>query len=132
MSPVQWNLEVVPVCVSDVDAAKRFYAEQVGFSLDLDVQVSDDQRIVQLTPPGSSGSIQLRPGSTRIEGLQLVVDDVDEARTVLAERGVDVTPVMHFERGERREGRGGEWNSFIFFSDPDGNAWVLQERPSST
>jgi catechol 2,3-dioxygenase-like lactoylglutathione lyase family enzyme len=128
---VQWNLEVVPVCVSDVDEAKRFYAEQVGFALDLDMRMGDDQRIVQLTPPGSGSSIQLRLGSTRIEGLQLVVDDVDAARAGLAERGVDVTPVLHFENGARLEGRGGEWNSFVFFSDIDGNAWVLQERPSA-
>ncbi|WP_285042100.1 VOC family protein [Plantibacter sp. LMC-P-059a] len=126
---MHWNLEVVPVSVADVDRAKAFYDEQVGFHLDLDHRISDDLRIVQLTPPGSASSIQLKVGDTRLEGLQLVVDDVDAARAELAERGVDVTPVMHFEDGVRLEGRGGDWNSFVFFADPDGNSWVIQERP---
>lgn len=126
---MHWNLEVVPVSVADVDRAKAFYDEQLGFHLDLDHRVSDDLRIVQLTPPGSASSIQLKVGDTRLEGLQLVVDDVDAARSELAERGVDVTPVMHFENGVRLEGRGGDWNSFMFFADPDGNTWVIQERP---
>lgn len=128
---MHWNLEVVPVSVADVDRAKAFYDEQVGFHLDLDHRVSDDLRIVQLTPPGSASSIQLKVGDTRLEGLQLVVDDVDAARAELAERGVDVTPVMHFEDGVRLEGRGGDWNSFVFFADPDGNTWVIQERPAA-
>ena len=127
---MQWNLEVVPVCVSDLDRAKRFYAEQVGFHLDLDLQLTADHRIVQLTPPGSGSCIQLKAGETRLDGLQLVVPDVDAARAELAERGVEVSTVMHFENGARLEGRGGDWNSFVFFSDPDGNAWVVQERPS--
>ncbi|WP_285035585.1 VOC family protein [Plantibacter sp. ME-Dv--P-095] len=128
---MHWNLEVVPVSVADVDRAKAFYDEQLGFHLDLDHRVSDDLRIVQLTPPGSASSIQLKVGDTRLEGLQLVVDDVDAARSELAERGVDVTPVMHFENGVRLEGRGGDWNSFVFFADPDGNTWVIQERPAA-
>jgi catechol 2,3-dioxygenase-like lactoylglutathione lyase family enzyme len=126
---MHWNLEVVPVSVADVDRARVFYDEQAGFHLDLDHRVSDDLRIVQLTPPGSASSIQLKVGDTRLEGLQLVVDDVDAARAELADRGVDVTPVMHFEDGVRLEGRGGDWNSFVFFADPDGNTWVIQERP---
>ncbi|GAA1636085.1 VOC family protein [Microbacterium flavum] len=128
---MQWNLEVVPVTVDDVDRAKAFYSDQVGFRLDLDVRVGEEMRIVQLTPPGSHSSIQLRVGSTRLHGLQLVVDDVDAARGELAERGVDVSPVTHFEDGIRREGRGGDWNSFVFFDDLDGNSWVVQERPST-
>ena len=128
---MHWNLEVVPVSVADVDRAKAFYDEQLGFHLDLDHRVSDDLRIVQLTPPGSASSIQLKVGDTRLEGLQLVVDDVDAAQAELAERGVDVTPVMHFEDGVRLEGRGGDWNSFVFFADPDGNTWVIQERPAA-
>ncbi|MGC5170414.1 VOC family protein [Microbacterium sp. DT81.1] len=127
---MRWNLEVVPVMVSDVDRAKKFYAEQVGFHVDLDVEVSEQLRIVQLTPPGSGTSIQLKQGDTRLDGLQVVVDDVDAARDELVERGVDVSAVAHFEGGVRREGRGGDWNSFVFFVDPDGNAWVIQERPS--
>jgi catechol 2,3-dioxygenase-like lactoylglutathione lyase family enzyme len=129
---VQWNLEVVPVCVSDVDRAKQFYAEQVGFHLDLDRWVSDDHRVVQLTPLGSGSSIQLKRGETRLDGLQLVVADVDAARAELAERGVDVSRVMHFENGAPVEGRGEDWNSFLFFADPDGNAWVVQERPAAS
>jgi catechol 2,3-dioxygenase-like lactoylglutathione lyase family enzyme len=127
---VEWNLEVVPVYVADVDRAKRFYVEQVGFHLDIDRWVADDVRVVQLTPIGSGCSIQLRVGQTRVDGYQLVVPDVDAARAELAGRGVDVSAVMHFEGSARVEGRGEEWNSFAFFSDPDGNAWVIQERPS--
>ncbi|WP_258067364.1 MULTISPECIES: VOC family protein [unclassified Rathayibacter] len=122
----------MPVSVEDVDRAKAFYADQVGFHLDLDVRISDEMRIVQLTPPGSHSSIQLKTGPTRLEGLQLVVDDIDAARAELAERGVDVSPVSYFEDGVRLEGRGGEWNSFVFFTDPDGNTWVIQERPSTS
>ena len=129
---MQWNLEVVPVSVEDVDRAKGFYADQAGFHLDLDVRISDEMRIVQLTPPGSHSSIQLKTGPTRLEGLQLVVDDIDIARAELAGRGVDVSPVTHFEDGVRLEGRGGEWNSFVFFTDLDGNTWVIQERPSTS
>lgn len=127
---MQRNLEVVPVCVSDIDAAKRFYADRVGFHLDLDLRVGDDQRVVQLTPTGSASSIQLRRGGTRLDGLQLVVADIDAARAELARRGVDVSDVTHFENGVRLPGRGGDWNSFVFFADPDGNAWVVQERPA--
>jgi catechol 2,3-dioxygenase-like lactoylglutathione lyase family enzyme len=127
---MQWNLEVVPVCVADLDDAKQFYAERVGFHLDLDLWVSDDQRVVQLTPPGSGSSIQLKSGETRLDGLQLVVADVDAVRAELVGRGVDVSEVMHFENGVRLPGRGEDWNSFVFFSDPDGNAWVVQERPA--
>lgn len=128
---MSWNLEVVPVSVVDIDRAKRFYVDMVGFHLDLDVRVSADRRIVQLTPQGSGCSIHLREGDSRLDGLQLVVDDIDAARNELAQRGVDVSPVVHFEEGERLDGRGGDWNSFVFFADPDGNAWVVQERPSA-
>ena len=128
---MRWNLEVVPVSVSDIDRAKTFYAEQVGFHLDLDDQISDHLRLVQLTPPGSGCSIQLKHGDTRLDGLLLVVDDVDAARQELAERGVQVSNVAHYEGGVRLEGRGGDWNSFVFFSDPDGNAWAIQERPAA-
>lgn len=126
---MRWNLEVVPLGVDDVDRAKRFYEEQVGFHLDLDHRISDEMRIVQLTPPGSNSSIQLRAGAVRIAGIQLVVDDVDRAQSELAGRGVDVSDVVHFEAGVRKPGRGGDWNSFVFFADPDGNSWVIQERP---
>ncbi len=129
-----FRLEVVPVPVSDVDRAKRFYAEQLGFVVDLDTQISDGMRLVQLTPPGSGCSIHLSSGILNmppgvLEGLQLVVPDIEAARAELVERGVEASPVQRMEGGEWVEGRGGEWNSFVFFSDPDGNGWVLQERP---
>ncbi len=132
---MDWKLEVVPIPVSDVDRAKRFYGEQVGFLVDLDTRLGDGIRLVQLTPPGSGCSIHLSTGILNmppgiLEGLQLVVSDIEAARSELVDRGVEVSPVQHMEGGgEWVEGRGGEWNSFVFFSDPDGNGWVLQERP---
>jgi predicted enzyme related to lactoylglutathione lyase len=129
------NLEVVPIPVSDVDRAKGFYSEQVGFVVDLDTRVSDEIRLVQLTPPGSgcsihlsTGIIDMSPGS--IQDLQIVVSRIDVARAELVERGVEAGPVQHMANGAWVEGRGGRWNSFVFFSDPDGNGWVLQERPA--
>jgi catechol 2,3-dioxygenase-like lactoylglutathione lyase family enzyme len=117
------------VCVDDVDDAKRFYEEQVGFHLDLDIEIGATGRVVQLTPRGSASSIHLKRGARRVDGLQLVVDDVDAARAELIARGVDVSAVQRVEDGEFREGRGGDWHSFVFFADPAGNAWVIQERP---
>ena len=130
-----WKLEVVPIPITDVDRAKRFYAEQVGFVVDLDTQIADGVRLVQLTPPGSGCSIHLSTGILDVppgvlEGLQIVVPDVEAARAELVERGVDASPVQHMAEGVWVEGRGGVWNSFVFFSDPDGNGWVLQERPA--
>ena len=132
---MDFRLEVVPVPVSDVDRAKRFYSEQVGFDVDLDTQIGDKMRLVQLTPSGSGCSIHLSSGILNmpagvLEGLQLVVSDIEAARAELVERGVEASPVQHMDGGEWVEGRGGEWNSFVFFSDPDGNGWVLQERPA--
>ena len=133
---MDWKLEVVPIPVSDVDRAKTFYNEKVGFVVDLDTRISDEMRLVQLTPPGSGCSIHLSTGILEkmlpgvLEGLQLVVSDIEAARSELVERGVEASAVQHMEGGEWVEGRGGEWNSFVFFSDPDGNGWVLQERPA--
>ncbi|WP_374685770.1 VOC family protein [Promineifilum sp.] len=131
---MDWKLEVVIVPVADVDRAKQFYEEQVGFVVDHDTRIGDSVRVVQLTPPGSgcsividSGLTDMRPGS--LKGLQLVVADVDAARAQLVERGVAVSPVQHYEGVTLVEGRGGDWNSFIFFSDPDGNSWAVQEQP---
>jgi len=128
------KLEVVVVPVSDVDRSKAFYSEQLGFVVDVDRQPSEDFRVVQLTPPGSACSVSIgkglidsAPGS--LKGLQLVVADVAAARDLLAARGVAVTPVRRFEDGEWKDGHGGPWNSFIFFDDPDGNAWTIQEKP---
>jgi catechol 2,3-dioxygenase-like lactoylglutathione lyase family enzyme len=133
---VDWKLEVVVVPVADVDRAKRFYSEQVGFVVDHDTRVNDEVRVVQLTPPGSacsitigSGIVDSPPGS--LQGLQLVVPDVEVARDELTERGVAVSAVKHVDAdGAWVAGRGGDWNSFVFFSDPDGNSWAVQERPT--
>ncbi len=132
---MDWKLEVVVVPVSDVDRAKHFYSEQVGFNVDTDMRMGEQFRVVQLTPPGSGCSItigtglgDMPPGS--LQGLQLVVSDIDAARTELVRRGVDVTPVQHFDDGVRVDGPGGDWNSFIFFADPDGNAWAVQQKPA--
>ena len=120
---MQMKLEVVHVPVSDVDRAKAFYTEQIGFNADHDHQVSDELRFVQLTPPGSSCSIaigtglnQMEPGS--IEGLIMVVADVQAARDELMQRGTDVSEIDVQP-----------WGSFVYFSDPDGNSWVLQQLP---
>jgi len=134
---MDWKLELVVIPVSDVDRAKRFYSEQVGFVVDHDTRMGDEGRIVQLTPVGSACSIAIGtglPSSTpgSVQGIQLVVPDTDAARAQLVERGVEVSPVQHFDGSTRVDGRGGEWNSFIFFSDPDGNGWTVQERPANT
>jgi catechol 2,3-dioxygenase-like lactoylglutathione lyase family enzyme len=133
---MDWKLELVVVPVTDVDRAKRFYSEQVGFAVDHDTRISDDVHFVQLTPPGSACSIAVGTGVVAtppgtIEGLQLVVPDIEAARAQLADRGVEVSQVQHFEGATRVDGPGGPWNSFIFFSDPDGNAWTVQERPAT-
>jgi catechol 2,3-dioxygenase-like lactoylglutathione lyase family enzyme len=132
---MDWKLEVVVVPVADVDRAKRFYNEQVGFVVDHDTQISDTMRVMQLTPPGSacsivvgSGLVDMPPGS--MKGLQLVVSDIEAARAELVERDVAVSEIQHYEGATLVAGRGGDWNSFIFFSDPDGNGWVVQERPA--
>jgi catechol 2,3-dioxygenase-like lactoylglutathione lyase family enzyme len=132
---MDWKLEVVIVPIRDVEQAKRFYSEQVGFVVDHDTKVNDEMRMVQLTPPGSgcsivigTGIVEMLPGS--LKGLQLVVSDIEAARTQLIERGVAVSEIQHYEGAVLVDGRGGDWNSFIFFSDPDGNGWVVQERPA--
>jgi catechol 2,3-dioxygenase-like lactoylglutathione lyase family enzyme len=139
---MDWKLEVVLVPVSDVDRAKRFYAEQVGFTVDFDTDAGGGIRVVQLTPPGSACSIALTtvnqtpagrvdppPGSA--QGLQLVVPDIQAARAQLVERGVEASEVVHFQDGAWVPGPGGTWNSFVYFNDPDGNGWLLQERPAT-
>jgi catechol 2,3-dioxygenase-like lactoylglutathione lyase family enzyme len=115
------RLELVAIPVSDVDRAKAFYTDQVGFHADHDHQVSDELRFVQLTPVGSPCSIALGTGITdaepgSVKGLQVVVPDVHAARADLAAHGVDVSDVQDFP-----------WGSFVFFSDPDGNAWAVQQ-----
>ncbi len=131
---MEWKLELVPVPVSDVDRAKAFYKEKVGFEEDVDHSTGEEFRVVQLTPPGSACSIAIGTGIVRtppgsVQGLQLVVPDIDAARVELLERGAEVSEVQHFDGSAWRPGGGGDWNSFAFFSDPDGNGWVLQQSP---
>jgi catechol 2,3-dioxygenase-like lactoylglutathione lyase family enzyme len=118
---VDFKLELVAVPVSDVDASIAFYTEKAGFNLDHDHKVSDEIRFVQITPPGSACSIaigkgvsQAEPGS--VEGLQVVVDDIEAAHAELTERGVEATEIQDMP-----------WGSFTFFKDPDGNAWAVQQ-----
>ena len=118
---MDWKLELVAVPVSDVDRAKAFYVDQVGFNLDHDHTVNDALRFIQLTPRGSACSITIGTGITdatpgSVVGLQIVVSDVAAARAQLEGRGVAVTEVQEFP-----------WGKFVFFKDPDGNGWALQE-----
>lgn len=131
---MDWKLEVVVVPVADVERAKRFYSEQLGFVVDHDTRINDEMRVVQLTPPGSACSIVIGTGiadmlAGSMKGLQLVVSDINAARAQLVERGVATSAIQHYEGANLVDGRGGDWNSFIFFSDPDGNGWVVQESP---
>ncbi|HEX6796874.1 MAG TPA: VOC family protein [Ktedonobacterales bacterium] len=132
---MDWKLEVVVVPVSDVDRAKRFYSEQMGFNVDVDHRAGEGFRVVQLTPPGSACSITIGTGLAKsapgsLQGLQLVVSDIEQARAELVARDVEVSPIQHFVDGIPQEGRGEDWNSFVFFSDPDGNGWTVQEAPA--
>jgi catechol 2,3-dioxygenase-like lactoylglutathione lyase family enzyme len=133
---VNWTLEVVQVPVGDIDRAKAFYAEQLGFAVDHDTaNVGDGVRFAQLTPPGSGCSIVISAGMTKLapgaqEGLQLVVNDVRAAREELAGRGVDVTEVrVYTKEGIRAAREDDDLNNvgFCFFSDPDGNGWAVQQ-----
>jgi len=121
---MDWKLELIAIPVSDVDRAKAFYTEQAGFIAEHDHAVTDELRFVQLTPPGSACSIaigtglsDMAPGS--VQGLQLVVSDIEAARAQLVERGAEVSEVQDFD-----------WGRFVFFSDPDGNRWSVQELPA--
>ncbi len=120
---MDWKIELVSIPVTDVDRAKAFYTEKAGFNADHDHRVSDEMRFVQLTPPGSACSIALgtgisesKPGSAQV---QIVVSDVHAARAELVERGTEVSDVQEFP-----------WGSFVFFSDPDGNRWAVQQLPA--
>ena len=134
---MDWKLELFVIPVSDVDRAKAFYTEKVGFNADHDTRVSDELRVVQLTPPGSacsiafgSGIVESQPGS--VQGLQLVVSDIEAARAELVERGVEVSEVQAFIGGAwvSTNPPFDDWNAFVFFNDPDGNAWAVQQGPA--
>jgi catechol 2,3-dioxygenase-like lactoylglutathione lyase family enzyme len=143
---VDWRLEVVFVPVSDVDRARAFYRDKVGFNEDFDSRFGDDVRMVQLTPPGSGCSIALltgiapgpgrenmKPGS--LHGLQIVVSDINAARSNLLGNGVAVSEVMEVVQEEGKSvyravtGEPSGWNAYAFFNDPDGNGWILQQSP---
>jgi catechol 2,3-dioxygenase-like lactoylglutathione lyase family enzyme len=126
---MDWKLEVVVIPVSDVDAAKQFYVEKLGFNVDVDQQMGESFRIVQLTPPGSACSVSIGTGLEA--GLQLVVSDIDAARAELVARGLDPGNVRNIKDGVWSDGKGGPWNSFLFFKDPDGNNWAVQEKPAN-
>ena len=120
---MDWKLELVVIPVSDVDRAKAFYTDTVGFHADHDYTINPELRFVQLTPPGSACSVALGKGLTTaapgsVQGLQLVVADAEAARAELIGRGLDIAPVQDFP-----------WGRFIFFSDPDGNRWAVQQIP---
>ena len=130
---MDWKIELLVIPVSDVDRAKAFYIEQAGFRLDVDHRAGEDFRVVQLTPPGSACSIALMrnsQGAGSVQGVQLVVPDIEAARAELVERGAPVGEIFHFESGGQAPGpdpqRAG-YNSFLSFSDPDGNGWTVQE-----
>jgi len=135
---MNWTLEVVVVPVADVDRAKAFYADKVGFHVDHDTTISDETRIVQLTPPGSGcsivvakGMVDMAPGSLR--GLQLVVSDIRAAHAELVERGLDVSEVQVYDIGGLRPSREDDNLDnvgFVHFSDPDGNGWAVQQISS--
>lgn len=132
---MDWKLELVILPVTDVDRAKAFYTEQVGFKLDVDHQPNDHFRVVQMTPPGSACSISIgkgissaAPGS--VQGMHLVVPDIEAARAQLVGHGVAASEIFHFDGGEQKIGLDPErrdYGSFLSFNDPDGNTWVVQE-----
>ncbi|MGI8911392.1 MAG: glyoxalase superfamily protein [Rubrobacteraceae bacterium] len=136
---MDWKIEVVTIPVSDVDRARDFYAERAGFEVDIDHRISDEVRLVQLTPPGSACSIHLgketvnmAPGS--MDGLFLVVRDLRAARAHLVERGIEVGEFQVFDEGKYRpahEGENLDYIGCVFFSDPDGNRWCVQQIPAS-
>jgi predicted enzyme related to lactoylglutathione lyase len=132
---MDFKLELVIIPVTDVDRAKAFYMDQAGFRLDVDHRAGEDFRIVQLTPTGSACSITLMrnpDAAGSVQGLHLVVTDIDEARAELAGRGMEVSEVFHFGEGGQVAGPDPElsaYNSFLSFSDPDGNGWMVQEVP---
>lgn len=136
---MNWTLEVIVVPVADVDRAKAFYADRLGFAVDHDTTISDGNRVVQLTPPGSGCSIvigegvvpHMPPGS--LQGLQLVVADIKAAHAQLVERGVEVSEIQAVDGDADKVARGGaalDNVGFVYFRDPDGNGWAVQQISS--
>lgn len=129
---MDFKLELIVLPVADVDKVKTFYIDNAGFRLDVDHQAGDF-RVVQLTPPGSACSVTLMPNAAArgsVQGLHLIVGDIEAARAELAGRGVDVSEVFHFAAGGQQPGPDpgrASYNSFLSFSDPEGNGWLVQE-----
>lgn len=129
------RIELILIPVTDVDRAKAFYSEKLGFNVDVDHKAGEDFRVVQLTPPGSACSISVGKGITdatpgSVRGTHLVVKDIEAVHAQLSEAGVEVSPVQHFENGQLTPGPDpshADYGSYVFFSDPDGNTWALQE-----
>jgi catechol 2,3-dioxygenase-like lactoylglutathione lyase family enzyme len=133
---MDYLLELVVVPVTDVDRAKAFYSEQLGFNVDVDTSPNEQFRIVQLTPSGSGCSISIGKGLSAsvpgsLQGMQLSVADIDASHAELVARGVEISNVQHIDSatGAWVDGKGEDWNSFMFFKDPDGNGWAIQESP---
>lgn len=131
---MDYKLEVVVVPVSDVDRAKAFYVDQVGFPVDVDSQPNEHFRVVQMTPRGSGCSVTIGTGLAdmapgTLKGLQLSVADIEAAHAELSGRGVPVSTIQHHDGTGFVDGMGGDWNSFFFFDDPDGNGWAVQQSP---
>jgi len=137
---MDWKLELVIVPVTDVDRAKKFYTEQLGFAEDVDHSAGDSFRVVQLTPPGSACSITIGTGLTTAapgayQGTHLVVNDIEAARAELVERGVEVSEPFHFTAEGQQPGvdpNRAKYGTYLTFSDPDGNGWTVQEVPETT
>jgi catechol 2,3-dioxygenase-like lactoylglutathione lyase family enzyme len=132
---MDWKLEVVVLPVADVDRSKAFYADRLGFHVDVDHRAGESFRVVQLTPPGSSCSIALMKNEAAgtLHGLHLMVTDLDEASRVLGHHDVDSSEIFHFEAGTQVSGPDparADYGSFLSFQDPDGNSWLVQEVPS--
>jgi catechol 2,3-dioxygenase-like lactoylglutathione lyase family enzyme len=134
---MDWKLETLVVPVADVDLAKAFYADSLGFHVDVDHRAGEDFRVVQLTPTGSGCSISLmrnEQAAGTLQGMHLVVRDIEEARRLLVGGGVEVTEIFHFEEGgvqvDGLDPARADYGSFLSFGDPDGNGWLVQEVPS--
>ncbi len=131
---MDYKIELVVVPVTDVDRAKHFYNEVLGFHVDVDDSPNEHFRIVQMTPTGSACSITIGKGMTKmvpgtLEGLQICVADIEAAHAELSARGAPLSSIQHHDGTGFVDGKGGDWNSFIFFTDPDGNGWAIQESP---
>jgi catechol 2,3-dioxygenase-like lactoylglutathione lyase family enzyme len=132
-SIVDWKLELVVVPVSDMDRAKAFYLETAGFDLIVDHSAGDDFRVIQVNPPGSACAVALMKNAQAagsVQGLHLIVRDIDAARAELVGRGMEASEIFHFESGNQVSGpdpQRSDYNSFLGFSDPDGNGWMVQE-----